>query len=336
MKLKKWVMVKHFEGFPKDSDFELVEEDIPELQDGDVLFQATHLSVDPYMRPYMAHFPEGTTMIGQQLGKVVATKNDQFPIGKMCLVTGGWVSHYLYNPTKQGKVEDQRPPPVIPIPDISPLPISYLLGCLGMPGCTAYFGLLELCKPKAGETVVVNAAAGAVGSVVGQIAKIKGCNVVGFAGTDDKCAWLKELGFDHAYNYKTCDLDKVLKEGAPKGVDCYFDNVGGDFTSTVISNHMNLFGRIAVCGSISAYNATELPTGPYPFGTFIGKQLRMEGFIVYRWVKEMPAAITEMAKWMQEGKLKHQEHITKGFENMPKAFFGLLRGENTGKAIVET
>jgi len=332
MKLKKWNMVKHFEGFPKESDFELVEEDIPELEDMEVLFEATYLSLDPYMRIYMAQFPAGSTMIGQQAARVIKTRNGEYPLGTVCLVSCGWQSHFIYKPSVHDK---QAAPMIFQAPDVAPLPASYLLGCLGMPGCTAYFGLLRLCKPKAGETVLVNAAAGAVGSVVGQIAKIQGCNVIGFAGTDEKCAWLKELGFDHAFNYKTCDIDKALKEGAPKGVDCYFDNVGGDMTSTVIRNHMNLFGRIAVCGSISAYNEIDPPKGPYPFGDFIGKQLVMEGFVVKRWAKEMPAAITELAKWMKEGKLKHQEHITQGFENMTKAFFGLLKGENTGKAIVQ-
>lgn len=200
---------------------------------------------------------------------------------------------------------------------------------------TAYFGFLELCQPKAGDTVVVSGAAGAVGSLVGQIAKAKGCRVVGLAGNDDKCAWLKELGFDHAINYKTTDVSKALRDAAPDGYDCYFDNVGGDISAAIIAQ-MRLFGRIAVCGAISSYNSDPdqlpmVPTQP----SFVFKQLKMEGFVVFRWASKWLEGITAMHELVQSGKVQYQETRTKGFENMPKAFIGMLRGENTGKALVE-
>lgn len=203
-----------------------------------------------------------------------------------------------------------------------------------MPGNTAYFGFLELCQPKAGETVVVTGAAGAVGSIVGQIAKIKGCRVVGFAGSDEKCKWLEdELGFDKAINYKTGDMAKALKEAAPKGVDCYFDNVGGELSYTILAQ-MNLYGRISVCGAISGYNDQEVNV-PAVQKLFVFNQLKMEGFIVWRWADRWFEGLTELAKWIQEGKIKYHETITLGFENTPKAFLEMLRGKNTGKAVVK-
>jgi prostaglandin reductase 1 len=204
-----------------------------------------------------------------------------------------------------------------------------------MPGNTAYFGLLEICKPKAGETVVVTAGAGSIGSMAGQIAKIKGCKVVGFAGSDEKCKWLEdELGFDKAINYKSGDMAKALKEAAPKGVDCYFDNVGGELSS-IIFKQMNVFGRIAVCGAVAEYNLiNDFQIRP-PQIDFIFKQLKMEGFVVYRWADRWMEGIQQNLKWIQEGKIKYRETITEGFENMPQAFIDLLRGKNFGKAVVK-
>ena len=220
------------------------------------------------------------------------------------------------------------------LPDFEGLPISLGDGCLGMPGNTAYFGFLEICQPKAGETVVVTGAAGAVGSLVGQIAKIKGCRVIGFAGSDEKCAWLEqELGFDKAINYKKGDQAQQLKEAAPKGVDCYFDNVGGDLSSMIITQ-MNLFGRISCCGAISEYNDVVIQV-PAPQKSFVFNQLKMEGFIVSRWSERWMEGITQMLQWVQEGKIKYHETITIGFENQPKAFIDMLRGKNTGKALVK-
>lgn len=256
------------------------------------------------------------------------TKNESFPKGTTVFAQVGWRTHTIVNPKKTLQQDFYA------LPDLNGLSPSLGTGILGMPGNTAYFGLLEICNPKAGETVVVTAAAGAVGSLVGQIAKIKGCRVVGFAGTDDKCKWLEdELGFDKAINYKTADIAKSLKEAAPKGVDCYFDNVGGEL-SAVILTQMNLYGRISVCGCISGYNDQEFQVSA-PQKYFVWQQLKQEGFIVSRWADRWMEGLTEIAKWLQGGKVKYHETITLGFENMPKAFIDMLRGKNTGKAVVK-
>lgn len=203
-----------------------------------------------------------------------------------------------------------------------------------MPGNTAYFGFLEICQPKEGETVVVSTAAGAVGSLVGQIAKIKGCRVVGITGSDEKCKWLiNDLGFDAAINYKTADLKKELKAAAPKGIDCYFDNVGGEISQNVIEQ-MNLSGRISVCGAITGYNGQEVSVHA-PQKNFVFKQLKMEGFIVHRWANRWMEGVSQMLQWIKDGKIKFLETVTEGFENMPQAFMEMLNGKNTGKAVVK-
>jgi len=204
-----------------------------------------------------------------------------------------------------------------------------------MPGNTAYFGFLEICKPKAGETVVVSGAAGAVGHHVGQIAKFKGCKVIGIAGSDKKGQWLtKELGFDHFINYKTQNVEEELKKVAPEGIDCYFDNVGGEITTTVLFQ-MNTYGRTSVCGAISGYNEKKPPKVSTPLFQIVGKQLKLEGFIVVRWNDRWQEGIAQNLKWIQEGKLKYQETVTEGFENTFKAFVDMLNGGNTGKAVVK-
>lgn len=221
--------------------------------------------------------------------------------------------------------------------DFGSHPRSLAVGTCGMPGNTAYFGFLEICKPKAGEVLVVSGAGGAVGSLVGQIGKLKGMTVIGFAGSDEKCEWLtKELGFDHAINYKTENYAAKLKEVAPDGVDCYFDNVGGKITSTVIQQ-MRLFGRISVCGAISGYNndPKSQPLVPVFTQWFIYKQLIMEGFMVYQWKSRWAEGVQQMLTWVKEGKLKYQETVTHGFEKMPEAFINMLKGNSTGKAVVK-
>jgi prostaglandin reductase 1 len=203
-----------------------------------------------------------------------------------------------------------------------------------MPGNTAYFGFLELCEPKAGETVVVTGAAGAVGSLVGQLGKLKGCRVVGFAGSDEKCKWLEtEYGFDKAINYKSKDVYKQYKAATPDGADTFFDNVGGEISSLIFSR-MNDYGRISVCGAISSYNS-EIPKVPAVQTVFVFKQLKMQGFLVWRYSDRWMEGITEMSKWVKEEKLKYNETITEGFENMPQAFIDMLRGKNYGKAVVK-
>ncbi|MFZ1798322.1 MAG: NADP-dependent oxidoreductase [Chitinophagaceae bacterium] len=220
--------------------------------------------------------------------------------------------------------------------DTTIAPSSYYLGILGMTGLTAYFGLMHIGKPKAGETVVVSAAAGAVGMVVGQIAKIQGCYVVGIAGTDEKIKMLKEeFGFDDAINYKTtADMKKAIANACPKGVDIYFDNVGGEISDAVISN-INFHARIPLCGQISLYNSSETPMGPRLQPMLLTRSVLMQGFIVSNFQEHFPEGIKHLSKWLKEGKLKFTETIEHGFENLPQALLGLFKGENTGKMIVE-
>lgn len=241
----------------------------------------------------------------------------------------GWRTHTNVDPVK---LQTEGSCNFYTLPNFG-LPDSCGCGILGLTGNSAYFGFLEICQPKAGETVVVTAAAGAVGSIVGQIAKVRGCRVVGFAGSDGKCKWLEdELGFDKAINYKVGDMAKALKEAAPNGIDCYFDNVGGELSSIII-HQMNMFGRISVCGTISTYNDQQIQV-PDPQSLIVFKQLKMEGFIATRWANRWQEGIQEIAKLINEGKVKYHETITLGFEKMPQAFIDMMKGKNTGKAIV--
>jgi len=333
---KKFLYAKRFQGEPKISDFELVEENLPALKDGEILTQAEYLSVDPYMRAYMIAYPVGVQMIGGQVAKIIESKNPRFPAGSSMFGEFGWRTLTISNPDKPNHVHLK---PYL-LPNFGNLPKSLGLGYLGMPGNSAYFGFLDICKPQRGETVVVTGAAGAVGSLVGQIAKIKGCKVVGFAGSDDKCQWLeKELGFDKAINYKTAgNLKEALKQAAPNGVDCYFDNVGGEISSMIYST-MNKFGRISVCGAISGYNSDMKDTVrvPPPAATFVVRQLRMEGFLITRpeWTDQWFDGLRQIQSWIESGQIKYNETITEGFENLPQALIDMLRGKNVGKAVVK-
>ncbi|XP_045696938.1 prostaglandin reductase 1 [Phyllostomus hastatus] len=327
VRAKSWTLKKHFEGHPTGSDFEMKTVELPPLKNGEVLLEALFLTVDPYMRVAAKRLKEGDTMMGEQVARVVESKNSAFPTGAIVSAPSGWTTHSISDGKQLEKLPEEWP---------DKLPLSLRLGTVGMTGLTAYFGLLDICGAKSGNTVLVNAAAGAVGSVVGQIAKLKGCKVVGAAGSDDKVAYLKKLGFDVAFNYKTIkSLEETLKKASPDGYDCYFDNVGGEFSNVVIPQ-MKRFGRIALCGAISTYNLTRpLPPGPPP-EVVIYQQLRMEGFIVTRWEGEVrQKALKDLLKWVTEGKIQYNEHITEGFENMPAAFMGMLKGDNLGKTIVK-
>ncbi|XP_050350573.1 prostaglandin reductase 1-like [Nymphalis io] len=332
IRAQKYVLTKYFQGEPKRSDFEIVEETLPELKSGEILTEAEYLSVDPYMRAYMIGYKLPTDMIGGQVAKVIESRNENIPVGSYVTGTLGWRTHTIVDPNKSSSVGML---PLTVVPEISPHPVSLALGVLGMPGNTAYFGLKEICKPKEGETIAITGAAGAVGSHVGQIGKLLGCRVIGFAGTDEKCEYLeKELGFDRVFNYKTSNIKAALKEGAPNHVDCYFDNVGGEI-STKIMNHMNKFGRVAVCGSVSSYNDLTLPKVTIVQPAIVFKELKVEGFLVNRWTDRWNEGVNMNLKWLNEGKLKYQEKVYHGFENMVDALVGMLRGENTGKAIVK-
>uniref|UniRef100_A0A8C5KEN3 Prostaglandin reductase 1 n=1 Tax=Jaculus jaculus TaxID=51337 RepID=A0A8C5KEN3_JACJA len=324
---RSWTLKRHFEGFPTKSNFELKTTELPPLKNGEVLLEALFLSVDPYMRVAAKRLKEGDMMMGEQVARVVESKNSAFPTGTIVVAFLGWTTHSISDGKELKELPAEWP---------ETLPLSLALGTIGMTGLTAYFGLLDICGVKGGETVMVNAAAGAVGSVVGQIAKLKGCRVVGAAGSDEKIDYLKKIGFDAAFNYKTVEsLEQALKKASPDGYDCYFDNVGGEFSNSVIPQ-MKTFGRIAICGAISIYNRTgQRPPGPPPENV-IYQQLRMEGFLVTRWQGDVrQKALKDLMNWVSEGKIQYHEYITEGFEKMPEAFMGMMKGDNLGKTIVK-
>ncbi|XP_040216413.1 prostaglandin reductase 1-like isoform X2 [Rana temporaria] len=267
-------------------------------------------------------------MMGTQVARVVESKNPAFAVGDYYVARAGWRTHFISDGKELRALPSNWP---------ESLPRSLALGSVGMPGVTAYICLKKICDPKPGEVLLVNSAAGAVGTIVGQIAKIKGCKVVGSAGSDEKVAYLKEIGFDEAFNYKTVSsLEEALKAASPEGYDCYFENVGGKFGDVALQQ-MKSFGRIAVCGCISMYNDSVPQTGPYAQPLILFKQLRMEGFLIFSY-EDKPIykeGQKQLLEWILEGKLKYNEHITNGFENMPAGFIGMLNGENTGKAIIK-
>lgn len=309
--------------------FRLETADVPAPGEGEVLVKALYVSLDAANRAWMqgATYRDaveaGTVMAGGGLGEVIESNDPAFTPGD--LVTGdfGWREmgvHAGKGLTKLPRME----------------PLSHLLSIYGVTGLTAYFGLLDVGQPKAGETVVVSAAAGAVGNVVGQIAKIKGCRVVGIAGADEKCAWLKDdLGFDEAINYKTGPLHKSLKTACPDGIDVYFDNVGGDVFEAVLFQ-MNMHGRIACCGAVSAYDGTPPASGPRGVpGMFVVNRLTVRGFIVMDFFDKRDQALADLQGWVESGQLKVVEDVVNGFETLPAALIGLLAGENRGKRMVK-
>jgi len=296
------------------------------VQENEVLCEAVFLTVDPYMRPYTNMIPCPQVMMGESLSKVIESKNGKFPVGTLVLANRGWRSHYISNG------EDLNPISF----DLGTTSSSHCLGTLGMPGATAYFGLYRLCEPKAGETVIVNGAAGAVGSVVGQLAKIRGCKVIAFVGSDDKLDWCKnDLKFDHVFNYKKVNFSEAITSVCPEGANVFFDNVGGEYFPTIINKHLKQYGRVCCCGSIENYNDTEPKKFPQINFTIVGKELKITGIMVNTYLKDWPAAFTEMNGYVNDGRLQLKETVTEGFANMRSAFYGLFKGENTGKAIVK-
>ena len=318
------------EGLPRESDFELAEVELPQPAEGEIMVQNVYMSVDPYMRgrmhdrkSYMPPFQLGKPLDGGCIGRVIESKNGPFQVGDYVVGMLGWREYFVSDGQGLFKVE----------PGIAP--IQAYLGTLGMPGLTAYAGLLSIGKPEEGETVFVSAAAGAVGSVACQIAKLKGCRVVGSAGSDDKVSWLlDEAGIDAAFNYrKVADVTTEVGKKFPKGIDVYFENVGGVHLEAALE-HMNDYGRIVMCGMISMYNATEPVPGPTNLAYVIGKKLTMQGFIVIDHFDKMQQFYKDMAKWISEKRIKWKETVVDGLENAPGAFTGLFKGENFGKMIV--
>lgn len=318
-------------GFPKESDFRLVESPVPTPSAGQVLVRTIYLSLDPYMRGRMsdrASYAQpvqiGEVMVGGVVGKVIQSKNPSFPEGSVVEGHFGWQEHAI------GTGEGVR------IVDPLIAPISTALGVLGMPGFTAYFGLLDIGNPQAGETVFVSGAAGAVGSIVGQIAKIKGCRAVGVAGSDEKIRYItQDLGFDAGFNYKTVkDYVQEIRRICPTGIDVYFDNVVGPVTDAVFPI-MNSKARVAICGQISQYNLEKPEMGPRFLWQLIVKRAKIQGFLVFEYADRYREANQELAKWLMAGKLKYRETIAHGLEKAPRAFIGMLKGENIGKQLVK-
>jgi hypothetical protein len=318
-------------GMPSESDFKLAEVPIPEPGEGEILVRNIYMSVDPYMRgrmrdveSYIPSFQIGKPLEGGCVGQVLKSHGGKFQVGDYVLGMSGWREYYVSNGSDLAKIDSKT------------APIQAYLGTLGMTGLTAYAGLLDIGQPKKGETVFVSAASGAVGAVVCQIAKIKGCRVVGSAGSDEKIAWLMdEAGADAAFNYrKVDDLTAELGKNCSNGIDIYFDNVGGKHLEAALS-HMNTFGRVVLCGMISLYNATEPLPGPSNLIFAIVKRLTLKGFIVSDHFERLPEFNVDMGKWIAEDRVKWKETIIDGIENAPKAFIGLFKGENFGKMLVK-
>ena len=315
-------------GEPKPDNFQLAEAPMPSPGDGQVLSRTIYLSLDPYMRGRMnearSYAPSvdlGQVMVGATVSEVVQSRYAGLAKGDLVLGYAGWQEYAV------------SPGPSLRKLDPHAAPISTALGVLGMPGMTAYVGLLDIGRPKPGETVVVSAAAGAVGSAVGQIARIKGCQAVGIAGGPAKCGYVvNELGFDGAVDYRTGDLSTALKQACPNGIDVYFDNVGGDILKAVLPQ-INRGARIPLCGIISQYNATELPPGPNLAPVLVNRAL-VQGFIISDHVDRTPEFLRDCGEWVRTGRLKYREDMVDGLERAPEAFIGLLRGKNLGKLIV--
>ncbi|UWE08601.1 NADP-dependent oxidoreductase [Actinacidiphila bryophytorum] len=327
---REWHLAARPHGWPTPADFALVETPVPEPGPGQIVVRNLYLSVDPYMRgrmndvkSYMPPFAIGKPMDGGAVGRVVASQSADVPVGTHVLHGLGWREYAVLDAAKAAVVDPEQ------------APLSAYLGVLGMTGMTAYAGLLRIAELAPGETVFVSGAAGAVGSQAGQIAKLKGAaRVIGSAGSDEKCALLVEdYGFDAAFNYKKAPVADQLADAAPDGIDVYFDNVGGDHLEAAISA-MRLNGRAALCGSIAAYNDVEPPPGPRNLGLLVGRRLMLRGFMVGDHHDMQGDFVREVGGWLRDGKLHYRETVTTGIDQAVAAFLGMLRGENTGKAVV--
>ncbi|HUG20944.1 NADP-dependent oxidoreductase [Piscinibacter sp.] len=332
---KQILLVSRPQGEPTTDNFRLVETQLPPLADGQVLVRHHYLSLDPYMRgrmneskSYAEPQPLDKVMIGGTVGEVVESRHPKYRAGDKVVGIGGW---------QQYAVVDANQPGALRTVDTTHVPVSAYLGAVGMPGVTAWYGLSKICQPKAGETVVVSAASGAVGGVVGQLAKAQGCRAVGIAGGPDKCRYVvEELGFDACLDYKLHhdlkSLSTALKDACPDGIDGYFENVGGTILDAVMLR-MNAHGRMALCGLISGYNGQPIPM-QYP-QLILQSRLTLQGFIVSEHMEAWPAALKELGTMVASGKLKYRESIAHGIESAPEAFLGLLKGKNFGKQLVK-
>jgi NADPH-dependent curcumin reductase CurA len=316
-------------GWVEESNFNLVRSPRPTAGPGQLLVKILWLSLDPYMRGRMSAAKSyakgveiGEVMVGGTVGEVIESSNPKFPVGSHVVGSLGWQQFAVSDGDGLMKVDPKL------------VPLSCYLGVAGMPGATAWIGLLEHCKPLAGETVVVSAASGAVGSVVGQLAKMQGCRAVGIAGGRQKCDYVvSELGFDACVDYKAGNLYEDLKGACPGGIDCYFENVGGEVMDTVF-RLLNPFSRVALCGLIADYNTTE-PYGVKMMRSLLVNRVNLRGFIVFDRIDLYQRAVPQLARWVSTGRLKYHETVAHGLENAPKAFIGLLKGANLGKQLVK-
>lgn len=326
------VLASRPHGEPTPAHFRMEEARVPTPREGEILLRTRWLSLDPYMRGRMSAAKSyaqpvaiGEPMVGGTVSEVVQSNNPDYAVGELVSAYGGWQDYAI----SDGRGLHRLPPG---------LPPTTALGILGMPGMTAYTGLLTIGRPKAGETVVVAAAAGPVGSLVGQIAHLKGARAVGIAGGPDKCRYLTEtLGFDAALDHRADDFADALAAACPKGIDVYFENVGGAVFEAVLPL-LNDFARVPVCGLVSGYNATELPAGPDRLPTLmrtiLTKRLHLQGFIVWDFADQQEAFVRDVGGWLAEGKVRHREDVVEGLERAPEAFIGMLRGRNFGKLVV--
>ena len=328
---QQWLIAARPHGEVKESDFRWNEAAVADPADGEVVIRTVYISLDPTNRiwmneaeSYLPSLPLGHVMRGGGIGVVEESRNPGFSKGDIVQGLLGWQQYSISDGAGLGK-----------LPKGLPVPLTAFFGLLGHIGLTAYFGLLDITDPKPGETLVISTAAGAVGSLVGQIGKIKGCHVVGLTGSDEKCHWIKnELGFDAAINYKTANVPDALKQNCPKGIDIYFDNVGGTILEAVL-NLINLKARISVCGMISQYNADSPVPGPSNLANLIMKRARMEGFLCTDYMPRAEEAFTQMVGWLMQGKLKYRVDVVQGLENAPRSLHKLFDGSNTGKLIVQ-
>ena len=329
---KKWILKERPSGLVKDSDFELVNEVLPKINEGEILLENLYLSFDPTQRGWLNDIPGylppvqiGEVIRSGGIGKVIDSKNPEYKIGDLTFGLIGWQTHCLTKPDADDRFRV--------IPDL--LPIPTMLNVMGSTGITAYYGLIELGKPKPGEIVLVSGAAGATGSVVVQIAKLKGCHVIGIAGGKEKCDWLKTVGADDVIDYKNSDVHEELIKVAKSGIDIYFDNVGGKILETVLEL-ININARVLLCGGISSgYDAIRPDDGPNNLFSLIFKRATMQGFLVLDYLPKSQKALEEIATWVLEGKLQHREDIQEGIENCPKTLNRLFTGENKGKQLLK-
>lgn len=332
MESSQFVLASRPFGLPSSDNFKIEKIVLNELQDNEVLLKPWYISVDPYMRgrmnnvkSYAASWEVDQPIKGSVVAKVIESKSKSLQAGEVVLGTLPWATFCIEKAENLRKV------------DIRKIPPGYYLGVLGMPGFTAYIGMMNICKPEKGETVVVSGAAGAVGIVAGQIAKIQGSRVIGIAGTDEKCRLLKEkFSYDEAINYKTSkSVRKDLGALCPEGVDVYFDNVGGEITEAVAAN-LDFHARIALCGQISQYNNAKPYVGYSILPHLLTRSVMLQGFIVSNYTDRFEEALSHLTQWLNEGKLKYTETIIQGFDKLPDAFLGLFSGQNQGKMLVRT